>query len=259
MRVLGLGLEDRVHEAKTVRLYREGLAHAGVIETLFKQFDSYLARQGYIARGGQLHRTGATKPQYARGKQGDQGRRDARGLGRSGLSLIGDGGQFACPGPEEPHPPQRQKWQAAERTEQGQQPHQFHRKRAGPACLRRTDQRHGRNAGAHHWPDPRKGQDWDEKPRLQNATADAAAPPEPISGVTRGADVMPRRPRPAIAGRSGAPTMLLNTPASRFPPPSGCQIGPERRKTKKSRSHAKDFAQVFQMIWQKKLIFYNLA
>ena len=35
MRFLGLGLEDRVADAKTVWLYREHLAQAGVIEALF--------------------------------------------------------------------------------------------------------------------------------------------------------------------------------------------------------------------------------
>ncbi|MHA6327083.1 IS5 family transposase [Roseivivax sp. CAU 1753] len=54
MLFLGLGLEDRVPDAKTVWLYREALAQAGMVETLFKQFDGYLARQGYIARGGQI-------------------------------------------------------------------------------------------------------------------------------------------------------------------------------------------------------------
>jgi len=54
MRFPGLRLEDRVPDAKTVWLYREGLAHAGVVEALFRQFDGYLARQGYIARGGQI-------------------------------------------------------------------------------------------------------------------------------------------------------------------------------------------------------------
>jgi IS5 family transposase len=54
MRFLGLGLEGRVPDAKTVWLYREALAQAGMIEALFKQFDGYLARQGYIARGGQI-------------------------------------------------------------------------------------------------------------------------------------------------------------------------------------------------------------
>ena len=54
MRFLGLGLEDRVPDAKTVWLYREGLAQAGLVEELFCQFDGYLSRQGYIARGGQI-------------------------------------------------------------------------------------------------------------------------------------------------------------------------------------------------------------
>lgn len=53
-RFLGLGLEDRVPDAKTVWLYREGLAQAGMIEALFGQFDGYLERQGHIARGGQI-------------------------------------------------------------------------------------------------------------------------------------------------------------------------------------------------------------
>jgi IS5 family transposase len=54
MRFLGLGLEDRVPDSKTVWLYREVLAQAGMVEALFKQFDGHLARQGYIARGGQI-------------------------------------------------------------------------------------------------------------------------------------------------------------------------------------------------------------
>ena len=39
MRFLGLGLEDRVPDAKTVWLYREQLTQAGVIEALFERFD----------------------------------------------------------------------------------------------------------------------------------------------------------------------------------------------------------------------------
>lgn len=39
MRFLGLGLEDWVPDAKTVWLYRKGLAEAGMVEALFKQFD----------------------------------------------------------------------------------------------------------------------------------------------------------------------------------------------------------------------------
>ena len=54
MRFLGLGLEDKVPDAKTVWLYREQLAQAGVIETLFEDFDGYLEPQGYLAMGGQI-------------------------------------------------------------------------------------------------------------------------------------------------------------------------------------------------------------
>jgi len=54
MRFLGLGLEGRVPDAKTVWLYREALAQANMVEALFRQFDGHLARQGYIARGGQI-------------------------------------------------------------------------------------------------------------------------------------------------------------------------------------------------------------
>ena len=54
MRFLGLGLEDKVPDAKTVWLYREQLARAGVIETLFEDFDGYLKQQGYLAMGGQI-------------------------------------------------------------------------------------------------------------------------------------------------------------------------------------------------------------
>ncbi len=54
MRFLGLGLEDKVPDAKTVWLYREQLAQAGVIEALFEDFDGYLEKQGYLAMGGQI-------------------------------------------------------------------------------------------------------------------------------------------------------------------------------------------------------------
>ena len=53
MRFLGLGLEGRVPDAKTVWLYREQLTQA-VIEALFETFDGYLKDQGYLAMGGQI-------------------------------------------------------------------------------------------------------------------------------------------------------------------------------------------------------------
>ena len=54
VRFLGLGFEDKVPDAKTVWLYREQLAQAGMIGTLFERFDDYLKEQGYQAMGGQI-------------------------------------------------------------------------------------------------------------------------------------------------------------------------------------------------------------
>ncbi len=54
MRFLGLGLEDKVPDAKTVWHYREQLAQAGMVEDLFDAFDGYLEEQGYLAMGGQI-------------------------------------------------------------------------------------------------------------------------------------------------------------------------------------------------------------
>ena len=54
MRFLGLDLHQRIPDAKTIWLFRETLAQAGVVEPLFAQFDTYLANQGLQARGGQL-------------------------------------------------------------------------------------------------------------------------------------------------------------------------------------------------------------
>ena len=54
MRFLGLQLEDRVPDAKTVWLFRERLKEEGLINDLFVRFDEQLAEQGYMARAGQM-------------------------------------------------------------------------------------------------------------------------------------------------------------------------------------------------------------
>jgi IS5 family transposase len=54
MRFLGLGLEDRVPDAKTIWLYREALTKAGAIAPLFDAFDATLRQHGYLAMGGQI-------------------------------------------------------------------------------------------------------------------------------------------------------------------------------------------------------------
>ena len=53
-RFLGLGFEDGVPDGTTLWLFRERLAKAGLIETLFERFGHHLEAKGYIARGGQM-------------------------------------------------------------------------------------------------------------------------------------------------------------------------------------------------------------
>jgi IS5 family transposase len=50
MRFLGLHAGDPVPDAKTIWLFREQLRQAGRIEKLFKQFDEFLAANGYAAK-----------------------------------------------------------------------------------------------------------------------------------------------------------------------------------------------------------------
>jgi IS5 family transposase len=51
MRFLGLGLEDRVPEARTIWLLLEKLASSGVIKRLFERFDAMLRQAVCLARG----------------------------------------------------------------------------------------------------------------------------------------------------------------------------------------------------------------
>jgi len=50
MRFLGLGLSDRIPDARTIWLFREKLTKAGAFQTLFDRFDTALRANGYIAR-----------------------------------------------------------------------------------------------------------------------------------------------------------------------------------------------------------------
>ena len=54
MRFLGLGLSDRVPDARTIWLFREKLTRAGAIKRLFERFDASLRASGFIACGGQI-------------------------------------------------------------------------------------------------------------------------------------------------------------------------------------------------------------
>jgi len=54
MRFLGVGLSEKVPDAKTIWLFREHLAQAGAVENLFARFDKHLTKAGYLAMGGQI-------------------------------------------------------------------------------------------------------------------------------------------------------------------------------------------------------------
>jgi len=54
MRFLGLGIGDKVPDAKTIWLFRQLLNKARAIENLFALFDRHLDRAGYLAMGGQI-------------------------------------------------------------------------------------------------------------------------------------------------------------------------------------------------------------
>src|SRR3954468_9221925 len=53
-RFLRLGIENRIPDGTTLRLFREALAKAGLIEKLFERFGQHLEAKGYVARGGQM-------------------------------------------------------------------------------------------------------------------------------------------------------------------------------------------------------------
>ena len=54
MRFLGLGLDDKVPDAKTIWLFREQLSQGHAIDNLFARFDRHLSKNGYLAKGGQV-------------------------------------------------------------------------------------------------------------------------------------------------------------------------------------------------------------
>ena len=54
MRFLNLRFEDPIPDAKTLWLFRDTLTNKGVIEKLFKKFNRYLDREGFVAKQGQI-------------------------------------------------------------------------------------------------------------------------------------------------------------------------------------------------------------
>jgi transposase, IS5 family len=54
MKFLGLNLQDKVPDARTIWLFREQLIEAKAVEKLFSQFDTMLEARGFRASGGQI-------------------------------------------------------------------------------------------------------------------------------------------------------------------------------------------------------------
>src|ERR1043166_4786751 len=79
MRFLGLGLGDRVPDAKTIWLFREQLVRAGAMDQLFARFDAALHDAGYLAMGGQI--IDATVVAAPRQKLTDEEKATVRGGG----------------------------------------------------------------------------------------------------------------------------------------------------------------------------------
>lgn len=54
MRFLGLEMDGRIPDAKTIWLFRETLAQANAVPKLFARFDRHLGERGLMANGGQM-------------------------------------------------------------------------------------------------------------------------------------------------------------------------------------------------------------
>ena len=54
MRFLGLGIHDRVPDVKTIWLFRDRLAKAGLVEVLFKLLDRQLSKDGITMNAGKM-------------------------------------------------------------------------------------------------------------------------------------------------------------------------------------------------------------
>src|SRR6202795_4346104 len=95
-RFLGLGFEDGIPDGTTLWLFREKLAKAGLVETLFERFGHYLEVKGYIARGGQMvDATIVPVPKQRNSRDENEQvksgktQKDARGTKKHGRSFFG--------------------------------------------------------------------------------------------------------------------------------------------------------------------------
>ena len=99
MRFLGLGLTDRVPDAKTIWSFRERLTKAGAIKALFARFDQAIREAGYIPMSGQI--VDASLVSAPRQRNTDS--REGRDQGRTRAPrLEGQAREAAPEGPRRP-------------------------------------------------------------------------------------------------------------------------------------------------------------
>ena len=102
MRFLGLGLSDRVPDARTIWLFREKLTRAEAIKPLFDRFDAALREAG-LRRDGRPDRRRladrrAQAAQHRRGEEGDQGGPHSGGLESQASQAPAEGPRRALDG-----------------------------------------------------------------------------------------------------------------------------------------------------------------
>ena len=91
MRFFGLGLSDRVPDARTIWLFREKLTKAGAIQPLFDRFEATLRAAGYIAMSGQIVDASLVAAPRQRNTQAEKA--DSR---RGGCRRIGSASRPSC-------------------------------------------------------------------------------------------------------------------------------------------------------------------
>ena len=161
MRFLGLGLSDRVPDARTIWLFREKLTKAEAIKPLFERFDTALRAAGYIAMGGQIVDASLVAAPKQRNTEREEGRHQggthSRGLEDQARQARAQGSRRALDG-------QVQQGQGARRRLEAVRRHRHPDVRLPEPRLNRP----------RIWPDPPLGRDRRRRLRRRAAARGAA-------------------------------------------------------------------------------------
>lgn len=88
MRFLGVHLEDRAPDAKTVWVFHERLKALELVDVLFARFEEQLDQRGYVAKAGQIDATPLTGSGQASSKTRASGIRARRPPGSKPVSAF---------------------------------------------------------------------------------------------------------------------------------------------------------------------------